>query len=401
MGDFDAERWVLTPNRWLRGLGWGAIALGVAITALMIVGHTGAYGIGSPFLVLGTFAAYLGNRVNLWPRKKRAKVHADGKGISVDGEMRVAREDVTQAYVQPLARYPLVRVQGKGRARNLDVVVADAAEGTRVLEALELDAAHHAVTFRGPSPLQTTAPRQVAFGVSMALGMMLMGVLAHVVGAWLLALMPFLVIALATLSLVPSAIAVGADGVLTRWLGMRHFYPYDEFDTVTPTGHGVTLLGKSGKSVHVATAPARTRTSAWKYAQLTRDAVHERVAEAQRAYAAHKETHAAALVARSGRTMAEWLEALRSLAASDDYREAAVPREALWRIAEDPAAEATARAGAAVALRGKLDEADRARLRVAAESSVSPHVRVALEAAATAEDDGEVAAALERLHSAS
>jgi hypothetical protein len=52
--------------------------------------------------------------------------------------------------------------------------------------------------------------------------------------------------------------------------------------------------------------------------------------------------------------------------------------------------------GAAVALRSKLDEAERARLRVAAEATAAPKIRVALEAAAE-EDDARVAEAMREL----
>ena len=71
----------------------------------------------------------------------------------------------------------------------------------------------------------------------------------------------------------------------------------------------------------------------------------------------------------------------------------AVPEENLWRVAEDPAAEETARVGAAVALRTRLDREGRARLLCMSDASVSPRVRVALRAAATAEGEGEEALA--------
>ena len=69
------------------------------------------------------------------------------------------------------------------------------------------------------------------------------------------------------------------------------------------------------------------------------------------------------------------------------------PEENLWRVAEDPAAEETARVGAAVALRTRLDREGRARLLCMSDASVSPRVRVALRAAATAEGEGEEALA--------
>ena len=101
-------------------------------------------------------------------------------------------------------------------------------------------------------------------------------------------------------------------------------------------------------------------------------------------------------MARSGRSLEEWTRALRTLGGADGggYRSPAVPEGELWRILEDPTSDASARAGAAVALRGSLDEGGRARLRVAAEESASPKVRVALAAVASQATEAELARAL-------
>jgi hypothetical protein len=345
--------------------------------------------------VLGFLATMLARAANAWPRQRQASVRADAAGLHVDGALRMPRASIARGYLQPLARqHPVVHLEGKGKTRSIDVVVSDAAEGTRILEVLGLDASHRAVSFRGSSPIDATFARQglVALSFVVLIGMQV--ALAQLAGAWALAIFPLLVVPLAA-AMLGSTITVGADGVLTRWMGLERFYPYEEFPDVMPHENGVTLLGRSGQAVTIATSPARRRELP--QPAMTRAAVQERIEEAQRAFAEHRGIHAAALVARSGREMSDWLGALRSLAASADYREAAVPREALWRIAEDPAADPTARAGAAVALRARIDEADRARLRVAAESSVSPKLRVALEAAASEGDDAEVQAALEAL----
>jgi hypothetical protein len=107
--------------------------------------------------------------------------------------------------------------------------------------------------------------------------------------------------------------------------------------------------------------------------------------------------HTVALVARGGRTAADWLEALGGLLRGDaeSYRSNAIPAENLWRVADDPAAEETARVGAAIALRASLDEEGRARLLQIAEASASPKVRVALRAAASVEGDEALVEALE------
>jgi hypothetical protein len=393
MAELEAERWIRHPNRWLRPLGMGLFLFGVAVTVFATVAGTKAYGLGSPFIVLGAMASLFGRTVNLWPSQRLARVRANAEGLHVDGALAVPRASIARAYLQPIAGHrPHVRIEAKSSARSVDVVTNDAAEGARVLEALELDAAHRAITFRGASPLFATAGRQVFVAVLFALAMIALPAFGRMLGPSVVAAVPLCILPW-LLAVIPSTLSVGADGVLTRWLGFERFHPYDRMEGLMPYNNGVGLVMKSGKTVHVATSPARMRQSP--IGAMNRDAVVERIEEARRAFDAHRTSNAAALVARSGRTLDDWLAALRSLAGSADYREAAVPREALWRIAEDPAAEATARAGAAVALRGRMDDADRARLRVAAESSVSPRVRVAFEVAAKAEDERDIVAALE------
>lgn len=92
-------------------------------------------------------------------------------------------------------------------------------------------------------------------------------------------------------------------------------------------------------------------------------------------------------LARAGRGTRAWLREVAL--ASDDrasFRVPAVPAEALWRVVEDPAAASTARAGAALALRARLDDEGRTRLRVLADACAAPRLRVALQqVASTAE----------------
>ena len=101
------------------------------------------------------------------------------------------------------------------------------------------------------------------------------------------------------------------------------------------------------------------------------------------------------VLARGERPVEQWVrEAARTLDTRDAYRSGAVLRDQLLDLAEDASAEETSRVGAAVALRPTMDPDCRRRLVAAAETSVSPRVRVALGAAAAAADDDEVMEAL-------
>src|SRR5262249_20710300 len=69
------------------------------------------------------------------------------------------------------------------------------------------------------------------------------------------------------------------------------------------------------------------------------------------------------------------------------YRQSAIRDEELWRVVEDPRAPQDARAGAALLLRRSLDDAGRARVRIAADAAAAPKLRVALDAAAAGSDE--------------
>lgn len=104
-----------------------------------------------------------------------------------------------------------------------------------------------------------------------------------------------------------------------------------------------------------------------------------------------------ALLARGQRDCASWSRELRSIAQPDEgYRVAAMPEEALWRIAERAAAEPTARVGALVALRARLDDDARQRCRERTERTAQRDLRAALEAAAEGAEAEAIIAAYDR-----
>ena len=96
---------------------------------------------------------------------------------------------------------------------------------------------------------------------------------------------------------------------------------------------------------------------------------------------------------RGDRSVEEWVADLRAMGSGGrrTYRASPPSREALFRIALDPAADEDVRAGAAIALGGSLDDSERERLRVAARVTVAPRVRVVLEREAEGDLDEEEA----------
>jgi hypothetical protein len=127
--------------------------------------------------------------------------------------------------------------------------------------------------------------------------------------------------------------------------------------------------------------------------------VEERLREARDAFRQGDRGDAAAPIRRGERGVGEWVASLRAIGtgANADMRTAPVPRENLFRIVEDPAAVATDRAAAAIALGAELDDESRARLRRTAESTAALRLRVAFERAAGDGETAEIEAALAEL----
>src|SRR5258708_1765394 len=115
----------------------------------------------------------------------------------------------------------------------------------------------------------------------------------------------------------------------------------------------------------------------------------ERVREAMETFQRGDATADASLLRRGARDVEGWVRQLRSIGAGANaaLRTAPIEPDRLWRVVEDPSAEASARAGAAVALGGELDARGKRRLRAAAKATASPKVRIAIQAAAEAEDE--------------
>lgn len=91
---------------------------------------------------------------------------------------------------------------------------------------------------------------------------------------------------------------------------------------------------------------------------------------------------------RGVRSFDEWKQAITALLPKEvTFRSAAMRREDALRVVEDPTAPADARVGAALALMNEATDDERLRVRVAADSSAYPKVRVALEAALEGEVD--------------
>ena len=324
-------------------------------------------------------------------RFRTSNLHVDDRGLSVGGQLKLARAQLRSTYLQKL---PDGRVAAcfSTSLSSLRVTLHNEATARALCAALGVKVSvilpEDATVARHFGFARTTREVLVAIvaglGLTLATGLMLRGHFTFLLACALM---------VAALGLAWSALfelTIGVDGVDLRRRGRSRFVPFEDIASIDPRPEAVAIVLRSSEEilVHVPFAD----TDAGMLAQ--RDKIAETLTVSLRAYGEtllepdHARVGALAVLARGERPLAEWLVALKDLAAPTGtaYRSGEVPIEELWRVVEDPTAEPTARAGAAVALRPTLDDDGRMRLRVASEGTASPKVRVVLEAASVEND---------------
>ncbi|WP_394849122.1 hypothetical protein LZC95_16955 [Pendulispora brunnea] len=334
---------------------------------------------------------------------RRVRVRANAEGLFIEGKTLVPAHVLADGFlVRKDGNSPRLRLVDRFGLTRFNVRLESEAQGRTLLRALGLDAGHKSATFRVPNALLGVAPF-----LGILPGAMLLGTYAaedHV--KLLLAALTALLLAAGALRFGYSPVTVGADGVLIRGLGTHSFVPYGQIVRAEVTPYAI-LLHLTDGSVRTIRAPHPwAKDPLDRRPNPMRDIVAARIEQALYDFRRRATSDdAAAVVARGGRAIADWGAAITGRAAAH-YRVAAapaIPADELWRVAEDPGAEETARAGAAVAVvasvalstheDGAHDDV-RARLRAAARATASPRVRIALETAADASDEEDLARVL-------
>lgn len=392
----DNVRWVRRNRGWLAlaSLPWlGTIACLVAAIVsrsaepLIPIGH---------FSIFGALAFFFAYQKNASPRLIEGRLRVTNDAVMWGDRELVQRSELTGGLLVP--KDGRIRVSLRRKLKpNLLLEVGNEAEGRALLRALELDASQTVAEVRGMSAVFTLKPWQqflipVLPVLAIFMSIPLLGVLAPTAVPWGIAsgamLLPFAISSL----LIPTKITIGADGILTKWLRWRSYFPFSEVAQVSPVDQHV--LNKVYRGVQIT---LRDGTS--KFLPITQkgwgeeayDATIERIREAIEVYRAGYAGTNASVLARNGRAPREWVTALRQIGegANADMRTAPVQIEQLLRMVEDLGASAIVRASAAVALAARGSDDDRARIRVAAEATAAPKLRVALEKASTADTEEE------------
>lgn len=327
-------------------------------------------------MIYGGFALARGGRATA------GAVEVSKAGVDFDGRTSLAREKIRAAAFTPrVGRRPSsVRFLGKYERELAWIEVKDHAHGDEVLSALGLAPNQASAQFYALAKRGTTgfwALIAAAIGAT-ALSVGIAVLVGHAEAAYL-GILPF---ALVSAYFMPAKIHVGADGLLYEMRVGSRFFPWSEVLEVQPIQKGIAVLLKSGEVYEIPTV-SRGKMY-YEYERVAQATLVSRANDALAAFDRGDVPDVSARVVRLGRTKEAWIAGLRDREGS--FRDAPLRSEDLWKIVESPAAEVTARAGAAAVLAQEATEDDRARLRIAADACAEPRLRVVLDKAATGED---------------
>lgn len=340
------------------------------------------------------------------PREIEGLVAIDDQGVSIGHRLALAREQIKAGFVVPRpGKRPFVRLERKTKlAPALEIAVENEEEGRRVLRHLGLDATQTIASFVLPSRLFADKRIQRRY---MAVLLACIAVLGMVRGLFFFhaEILP-IVIGLMSVGfavtglLTRTHLHIGADGIVIRWFRTERFIPYDAIENIESYEEkrfqrrrwaGVHLLLESGETITLPIASA---------GQVGGPRVRLVTNRLQEAFADHQRGARAAVEARLMRgeqQMHAWVRSLRraGAGAGANHRIAPVPTDRLLEVVEDPHADPIMRANAAIALGADTEHAEiRSRVRVAAQATAAPRLRVALEKAVENEDEAALAEAL-------
>lgn len=386
-----------------KALGWGALGLAILPLVLVIIGkgfnieRPGFWGDGFLSAVWGSAVA---SGLLAWVLSSMAQAKAGT--LEVEGaELVIVRgEPVRRIPIASVAGAMIVPVSPNGPV-HIELLLEN---GEQVLvDAKDADTARSLLAKAGISIEKRTA--RTVFSASMRPVALLAALFSSFVAGPIFlplggesvsgAIMWFTIVLAAFVgaAMATSApeVTVGLDGLRVRNARRTWFESFDGVVDVRSTARGLELVKGDGTAkpvpLYLVGTPQR---------QMQRDALVESIQDAleERAKTAQG-TEALAALARAGRTVSSWREAIRSMALDGSYRRASLPFEGLTRVLQRADASPEDRIGAALALKASHPEEATERVRIAAQTCADPKVRVALERVAEgAEEDAAIEEAL-------
>lgn len=325
------------------------------------------------------------------PRVKlgRRRVGVDVRGLTVDGQLVLPRQNIVRARVTegPRGRCSVV-VEGRGLTPSRIVEV----DSARIAQALADTLEQPTEDLVELDALPPWAHRMRWLTIALSTSpWILVNLLRHMPG-WI----GFAVLGLYGLValpvVLPQKIAIGEDGVLLRWASRRRFIPFALLREARATPLGVELELADDETIEIRLTQRADAEPARRSTML------ERIAQGLALHRALEPAEDEALLLRGERDLEAWIHEMTVLGASDahGYRTIAIPRERLWAVLENASADPSARQGAALALRTRLDDEERERLASVGQKSASPNLRVAIDAVVRAPDVPRLRVALEQ-----
>ncbi len=399
----SADVIVSRPTRKARSAVGATLWAILAPMAFVAIGKAIAPGGPPPYPALWLLAVAIPGIVAslLWAKRGTGPSRARIAGRSLllgDGaaEQLIARDAIASAYAAGVenGRERLDIELHSGERLALDY---PAGEATRAIHALGLDPTRHVtrIPLYEPNARVVHSVAGVGLGLigwvmlgSLALDMSPRGFFATALGAAIAVIttLPFMLAGYALSQNGLHHVVIGAEGLeytFATFKGkQRRHLSFSEMAKVAIESSGtgrafvthVVAYMDSGEKVLVAAFPATTPP---------REAIAIRAAiEAARLRYAKSEAPKGLAWLEPSRD-GTWLDELRKLARSEgNYRGMAMTRERLLEIVDDPRVTARHRLAAAFVLKERNDDEGVQRVRVAAETTASPRVRVALESIA-------------------
>lgn len=374
-----------------RSLTWpiGVAGVSAAILVLaMLDPHTSTGSLFAVLTVITLLSLFVLSRTTRHLPNERRRVGADARGLSIDGELVLPRQAIQRTRVrdEPDGSHSVI-VEARGFTPSRIVHV----ESSRIAQALAdtLDQTPLEVTEFEALPPWAHQMRWLA--VILTTSPWLFFNLVRYMPSWSFAVVLSLYGVIALPIVLPQKVAIGEDGILLRWAGRRRFIPFSLLRDARSTPLGLKLDLADERTVEIRLTHRDGTEVSRRAAMLSR--IEEGLAHHRALAPAEDE----ALLTRGERELDKWIHEMTVLGTSDayGYRTIAIPRDRLWAVLENPSADPSARQGAAIALRARLDDDERERLAAIGQKSASPHLRVAIDAVARAPDAPHLRIALE------
>lgn len=361
-----------------------AVAAVITLGATVTLGRWAGLGGVAASALLGLVAAWL-RRGRALPAGD-AEVRADALRLGAGPETFVLRvEEVRAGWVVPGARSATVEFERRDGAR-VALAVDDTPSAQEVLGAMGFDAQRRSLkvvlgrAWDGPvrglgvllfGGLQTL-PLLALFAAWLHLG--------PVARALLFASVAVAGFIVASRTMGPPTLTIGADGITLQRGFQPRFLPYRLLRWIERDGDDLVLLLVDDQRIRV-TPTSRDASRD--------DMVVERIRGAAERARAQGGNATLALLDRNGRGVREWREALRALHGAPGYRASGLGAAELQAVLADPGASAERRIAAAVALAAQDPEGAVTRVRVAVEACADPALREAVESALRGDLDDE------------